>query len=245
MEPERCTNAGLVDLLDRILTKGVVLNADIIISVAGVPLLGLNLRAALAGMDTMLRYGIWNDWDAAQRAWAAEQQRLKALTTDFLLDGEEVRLRTFGMCWHSRGIYQAWRPGDLYVTNRRIAVFRKEPPELLFAAYYEDIEYFALKKGDLVAKRYADILHICLKDGTVAKIHSAEIHAVRDAAEHEMRSLRLLQDAVPDEVDAENRMHSNTPPNMSAIGRYAKRDGNGEMISEEHNKWPSISMRTT
>ncbi|MGB9902872.1 gas vesicle protein [Methanothrix sp.] len=224
MEPERCTNAGLVDLLDRILTKGVVLNADIIISVAGVPLLGLNLRAALAGMDTMLRYGIWNDWDAAQRAWAAEQQRLKALSTNFLLNGEEIRLRTFGTYWYSHGIYQAWRPGDVYVTNRRIAVIRKEPPELLFAAYYEDIDYFALKKGELVAKRDTDILHIRLKDGTVAKIHSAEIHALRDAAEREMRSVRLLQDAGHEELDAETRMRSNSLPNMSAGGRYAKRE---------------------
>ena len=72
MEPKRNTNAGLVDLLDRVLDKGLVLNADVLISVAGIPLLGLNLKAALAGMDTMLKYGIWEDWDAAQRAWATE-----------------------------------------------------------------------------------------------------------------------------------------------------------------------------
>ncbi|MEM0498112.1 MAG: gas vesicle protein [Methanothrix sp.] len=215
MEPERCTNAGLVDLLDRILTKGVVLNADVIISVAGVPLLGLNLRAALAGMDTMIRYGIWKDWDAAQRAWAAEQQRLKALSTNFLLRGEDIRLRTFGSYWYSHGIYQAWRPGDVCVTNRRIIVCRKEPPDLLFAAYYEDIERFALEKGEVVAKMETDVLRICLKDGTVAKIHSAEIHALRDAAEREMRSLRLLQDAGPDKLYSEHLTPPEIPSNMS------------------------------
>jgi len=50
MEPSRDTHATLVDLLDRILDKGLVINADIIISVAGIPLIGVNLRAALAGM---------------------------------------------------------------------------------------------------------------------------------------------------------------------------------------------------
>ncbi len=75
MEPERNTNAGLVDLLDRILNKGIVLYADVLISVAGVPLLGINLRAMLAGMDTMLNYGLWEDWDAAQRAVANEEQK--------------------------------------------------------------------------------------------------------------------------------------------------------------------------
>ena len=55
--------ATLVDLLDRILDRGLLLNADIIISLAGVPLIGINLRAALAGMDTMVKYGLLQEWD--------------------------------------------------------------------------------------------------------------------------------------------------------------------------------------
>ncbi len=54
MEPSRDAHATLVDLLDRVLEKGLVLNADLIISLAGVPLLGVNLKACLAGIDTML-----------------------------------------------------------------------------------------------------------------------------------------------------------------------------------------------
>lgn len=63
MEPVRRTKVTLVDLLDRILDKGVVINADIIISVAGIPLIGVILRAALAGMETMNKYGLMQDWD--------------------------------------------------------------------------------------------------------------------------------------------------------------------------------------
>ncbi|MGA2284651.1 MAG: gas vesicle protein [Dehalococcoidia bacterium] len=59
--------ATLVDLLDRVFDKGVVVHADLLICVAGVPLLGVNLRAALAGMETMRRYGIMQDWDARVR----------------------------------------------------------------------------------------------------------------------------------------------------------------------------------
>lgn len=55
--------ATLVDLLDRVLDRGVVINADIIISLAGVPLIGINLRAALAGMETMVKYGVMREWD--------------------------------------------------------------------------------------------------------------------------------------------------------------------------------------
>jgi hypothetical protein len=67
----------LVDLLDRVLEKGLVLNADLLINVAGIPLLGVNLRACLAGVETMLKYGVWLDWDAAQRSIANKERQQK------------------------------------------------------------------------------------------------------------------------------------------------------------------------
>lgn len=50
--------ASLVDVVDRILDKGLVINADIMVSVAGVELLGLKIRAALASFETAARYGL-------------------------------------------------------------------------------------------------------------------------------------------------------------------------------------------
>ncbi len=73
MKPVNDTQDALVALLDRILDKGLILDADIIIHVAGIPLVGLKLTAALAGIETMIRYGIWEDWDKAQRGIAAEE----------------------------------------------------------------------------------------------------------------------------------------------------------------------------
>lgn len=61
------TQATLVDLLDLVLEKGLVIEADVIISVAGIPLIGLNLRAALAGMETMTGYGLMQDLDHSMR----------------------------------------------------------------------------------------------------------------------------------------------------------------------------------
>jgi len=66
--------------LDRILDKGIVLQADLIISVAGIPLIGARLSVVLAGMETMLKYGIMSDWDEAIRATAAQQQDRHAAT---------------------------------------------------------------------------------------------------------------------------------------------------------------------
>lgn len=75
MEPTRNSHATLVDLLDRVLDKGLVIQADLIISLAGVPLIGVNLRAALAGMETMLQYGMMKDWDECTRAWERERRK--------------------------------------------------------------------------------------------------------------------------------------------------------------------------
>jgi len=70
MEPTRPKHATLVDLLDRVLDKGLVIQADLVICLAGIPLIGVSLRAALAGMQTMLDYGLLRDWDTRTRAFA-------------------------------------------------------------------------------------------------------------------------------------------------------------------------------
>ncbi len=77
--PAAPLKATLVDVLDRALEKGLIIDADIVITVAGIPLLGVKLRAALAGMDTMLKYGLMTQWDQEIRAreraqWAPEQK---------------------------------------------------------------------------------------------------------------------------------------------------------------------------
>jgi len=58
MEASRDTSSTLVDVIDRILDKGLVINADICVSVAGVELLGIKVRAALASFETAAQYGL-------------------------------------------------------------------------------------------------------------------------------------------------------------------------------------------
>ncbi|MBU1344126.1 MAG: gas vesicle protein [Proteobacteria bacterium] len=75
MEPRSYTKATLVDLLDRVLDKGIVIHAEIVISVAGIPLIGVNLKAALAGMETMLEYGMMEELDKRIRSRALEDEK--------------------------------------------------------------------------------------------------------------------------------------------------------------------------
>ena len=89
MEPMARPQLTLVDLLDRVLDRGLVINADIIISLAGVPLIGINLRAALAGMETMVKYGLMKDWDQRTRVQALASKE-STPESSMVLDGIPV-----------------------------------------------------------------------------------------------------------------------------------------------------------
>lgn len=73
--------ATLVDLLDRVLERGLVIDADIIISLAGVPLIGIKLRVALAGMETMVQYGLMREWDNSIREAAQSNHNVPTTAT--------------------------------------------------------------------------------------------------------------------------------------------------------------------
>nr|MBA4405215.1 gas vesicle protein [Nanoarchaeum sp.] len=73
------TNIGIVELIDRTLNKGVILNADLIVTVADVPLLAANLRLALASVETMLKYGVMNDWLTAVSLNKEENKPMKII----------------------------------------------------------------------------------------------------------------------------------------------------------------------
>ena len=73
------TNIGIVELIDRTLNKGVILNADLIVTVADVPLLAANLKLALASVETMLRYGVMNDWLTAISLNKEENKVIKTI----------------------------------------------------------------------------------------------------------------------------------------------------------------------
>jgi ssDNA-binding Zn-finger/Zn-ribbon topoisomerase 1 len=50
--------ATVADILDRVLDKGVVINADIAVSLAGVELLAIKIRAVLASLEAAAKYGL-------------------------------------------------------------------------------------------------------------------------------------------------------------------------------------------
>lgn len=52
------TSADLADVVELLLDKGIVINADIAVSVGDTELLGIQIRAAVASFETAARYGL-------------------------------------------------------------------------------------------------------------------------------------------------------------------------------------------
>ena len=223
MTPTRERHATLVDLLDRVLEKGLVLNADIIISVAGIPLIGVNLRAALAGMETMLKYGMMRDWDERTREWERKHVKHVQRREPFLPAGEEVLVRMYGAHWYSRGIYRAWRSGNLYLTGKRLLLHRSEPAETLLETSLEDLRGLAIKRETHFTGIERNMIYLVRHGDEPAYLYAEKPWALKRAIEERMQALGLgLEKGLP------------IPVLDKEVGEYL---GDGERITAEAKMW--------
>ena len=172
MEPER--DNGLVELVDRLLNKGLIINADVIISVAGVPLIGVNLKAALASIETMLDYGMMEAWDRDTREWYSRERAAKEIA--LLNEGESVILRTFGSLRLPRGD-GVRRPGFWYLTNDRL--FLKNGEELLLDIALEKIDRLSIYNEERYGKKCSSLGVECGDD--MFNIYVQDIDGLKEA----------------------------------------------------------------
>jgi len=195
MEPTRDKNATLVDLLDRVLDKGLVIQADLIISVAGIPLIGVNLKAALAGMETMLEYGMMCDWDEATRAWERDHRIEKKPT---LLKGEEIVTKMFGSHYYSKGIYTAWREGCFYLTNKMLIFHRQDFDEITFQIALKEIKGLIIKEEEHFAKdKEKKVLYLLDNQNKVHKLSTVKIDQLKESIEQQIKFMGILLEENP------------------------------------------------
>ncbi len=142
MEPKSYTKATLVDLLDRVLDKGIVIHADMIISVAGIPLIGVNLKAALAGMETMLEYGMMEEWDTNIRSRAIKNEK-----KNLHFIQEEILFKEKASYYCHEGIVKTWRFGDMYLTTRKLIMYHLVFEDIMF-----ELELKKIKDIEVVEK---------------------------------------------------------------------------------------------
>lgn len=187
VDPTRDHHATLVDLLDRVLDKGIVINADIIISLSGVPLIGVNLRAALAGMETMVRYGVMRDWDERTRAWESEWREKKKLA---ITSGDEIVLEMLGAYQYDQGIYASWRMGRIYLMETRL-VLCSAFEEVFFETRLDKIKSLVIERGETLTGRERDNLCLVLEGDRMARLQAPDTHKLREAIEGQMAALEI------------------------------------------------------
>jgi hypothetical protein len=156
------------------------------VSVAGIPLIGVNLRAAIAGMETMLRYGLMRDWDERIRDWERKHVERREPA---LLANETTVSRMYGALWTARGIYRVWRPGHIYLTNRRLILFRAEPPETLLEIPLHNIRGYAVRREARFTGRERDLLYLTLRSGRSVCLYAEKHEDLLSAMATETRRM--------------------------------------------------------
>lgn len=170
MMPER-EGDSLVELLDRLLNKGLVLNADILISVGGIPLIGLSLKLLAAGIETMLEYGIFEQFDKDTRAWELEHR----VTKPTLMPEEEIILNFYGSYSHNQR--QTWNYCFMYITNHRILGWNKSFNKILYDIQLKDIlKYYIV--SNIYEEKEREELSIKTKNENHLYIHSLNLNKV-------------------------------------------------------------------
>jgi hypothetical protein len=74
---------SLIDLLDRILDKGIVITGDITVTIGRVELLSLKINLVIASLETAKRYGIRLPWEKATTPSKRLKGRAGSLPSDY------------------------------------------------------------------------------------------------------------------------------------------------------------------
>ncbi|WP_051717135.1 gas vesicle protein GvpJ [Streptomyces megasporus] len=177
MKPTRDPRVTLDDLVEVLLNKGAVLHLDLIVAVADIPLIGVSLRAAVAGMETMLEYGMLRQWDADTRAWAMRSAARHELE---LRAGEESVVRMYGGHLLDDDFHTTWRPGTVHLTDRRLVVLRRDPREVLWEAELSAVRAVRLESERTVGGESRTRVRVETADGAGALLSAADPERLRD-----------------------------------------------------------------
>jgi len=177
LKPTRDPRVTLDDLVEVLLNKGAVLHLDLIVAVADIPLIGVSLRAAIAGMETMLEYGMMRQWDEDTRAWAERSAARRALD---LRAGEQVLARMPGGHLLEDDTRATWRPGTVHLTDQRLVVLRRDPREVLWQAELAAVRAVRLETERTVGGEPRTRVRVHLADGPGALLSAADPGHLRD-----------------------------------------------------------------
>lgn len=245
MEPQREVHATLDDLLERVLDKGVMLKLDLIIGIAGIPLIGISLQGAIAAIETMLEYGMMEAWDIDTRQYAAREAQRRQLD---LQPGEYTVFEAYGSHYYARGISRTWRAGRLVLTDRRLVLARPLPAEVLFETSLDAIEGIGRLARQNLGGGRREALCLALADGTLASVYTAQLDILEVSLREALRRLgREVVEISPSHIErfdpgalAEGQLwHHWTPDHGPALWR----SGWAVLTETEFTWWADLEQR--
>lgn len=227
MEPTRNPDVSLSDLITVLLDKGTYLNVDLIIAVADIPLIGINLRATIAGMETMLEYGMMRDWDEKTRAWV----RTSVARHFPLAPGEEVVAKMAGGHFQETDSI-TWRPGGVYITNQRLVVFRREPRQVLWETDLACITALRLSDHQTVGAETRTRLLIDTSDGSTTMLSASAPQRVRELIARDHPHVHVPQEVIQPASDPQRELTSHAWYQEARAGGDTWRGGS--VIADQH-----------
>ena len=169
----------LTDTLDVLLTKGTVIDGSILLSLAGVVLAGINLRAALAGGVTMLEHNIMDDREVLL-------QKKKEYRVP-LRDDDGTITSVFGSYYLNRpSVQPRWQLGRFYITDKRLFFFKPYQERITFEVPLEEIHGWRITDDN-----GREELNLLLGTEEVARLHSQDIGGLKAAIEEKMKARNL------------------------------------------------------
>jgi hypothetical protein len=141
----------------------------------------------------MLDYGMMEVWDQKIRTYALEHSDEEELP---LLNDEKIILKTFGShYWRPTSLPGVWRPGYLYLTDKRLFLFRKKPAKILFEAFLDKIKGITVERKKYL-KETEDILVLLLEndgsDSDIETLRSVDIRELKRRIEERLEEIHRL-----------------------------------------------------
>jgi hypothetical protein len=194
MKPERDKDS-LGELLNRMVTKGVLINADVIISLAGIPLVGVKLEAAIASIETMLEYGLFEELDKSTRAWQLEHRK----TSPILQETEKIELEFYGSYFQEP--HPIWKYCFIYITNRRIFGWNKAFNKILFEVPLARIHTLDISKGSYQDEERNELC-LSLEAEEKLYLHSSDLTGLQDKLSKLIPTCKLISEASKELVNS-------------------------------------------
>jgi len=102
----------------------------------------------------------------------------------------------YGSYYYSKGIYNTWRPGYFYLTNKRLILYRQDFDEITFQIPLEEIKALVMREeAHFVKEKKKQVLYLIDKKVQVHRFSAVGTNQLKDAIEQNLANMGLSLEA--------------------------------------------------